>query len=317
MRGGLSVSVLFHATVATVAYVGIPYLKPEPAIIETPIYVDVVNITEVSNPPPPEPVTKPEPEKAEEPPPPPEPPKVEAPSPPPEPEPVVEAPPEPEPEPEPAPKEEVAALPPEPEPELVPEPEPKIEPVAEPKVEPKPEPKPKPKAKLSGVRPPRKPKPPDTFASVLKTLEDLKKKAPAKKPPPEAPKEQKPSFEKSIADALRSRPTKRHNRAQPLSMSEIDAVRHQIQRCWNVPAGAKDAENMVIEVAVIMNRDGTVREARVVDANRMRGDAFFRTAAEAARRAVLNPKCNKLKLPAEKFDQWQQMTLNFNPKEMF
>jgi len=49
----------------------------------------------------------------------------------------------------------------------------------------------------------------------------------------------------------------------------------------------------------------------------MRGDAFFRTAAEAARRAVLNPKCNKLKLPAEKFDQWQQMTLNFNPKEMF
>ncbi|MBT6085616.1 MAG: energy transducer TonB [Rhodospirillaceae bacterium] len=313
MRGGLSVSVLFHATVATVAYVGIPYLKPEPAIIETPIYVDVVNITEVSNPPPPEPVTKPEPEKAEEPPPPPEPPKVEAPSPPPEPEPVVEAPPEPEPEPEPAPKEEVAALPPEPEPELVPEPEPKIEPVAEPKVEPKPEPKPK----LSGVRPPRKPKPPDTFASVLKTLEDLKKKAPAKKPPPEAPKEQKPSFEKSIADALRSRPTKRHNRAQPLSMSEIDAVRHQIQRCWNVPAGAKDAENMVIEVAVIMNRDGTVREARVVDANRMRGDAFFRTAAEAARRAVLNPKCNKLKLPAGKFDQWQQMTLNFNPKEMF
>ena len=315
MRDGLSVSVLFHATVATVAYVGIPYLKPEPAIIETPIYVDVVNITEVSNPPPPEPVTKPEPEKAEEPPPPPEPPKVEAPPPPPEPEPVVEAPPEPEPEPEPepAPKEEVAALPPEPEPELVPEPEPKIEPVAEPKVEPKPEPKPK----LSGVRPPRKPKPPDTFASVLKTLEDLKKKAPAKKPPPEAPKEQKPSFEKSIADALRSRPTKRHNRAQPLSMSEIDAVRHQIQRCWNVPAGAKDAENMVIEVAVIMNRDGTVREARVVDANRMRGDAFFRTAAEAARRAVLNPKCNKLKLPAGKFDQWQQMTLNFNPKEMF
>ena len=185
--------------------------------------------------------------------------------------------------------------------------------MAEPKVEPKPEPKPK----LSGVRPPRKPKPPDTFASVLKTLEDLKKKAPAKKPPPEAPKEQKPSFEKSIADALRSRPTKRHNRAQPLSMSEIDAVRHQIQRCWNVPAGAKDAENMVIEVAVIMNRDGTVREARVVDANRMRGDAFFRTAAEAARRAVLNPKCNKLKLPAGKFDQWQQMTLNFNPKEMF
>ncbi|MBT7512164.1 MAG: energy transducer TonB [Rhodospirillaceae bacterium] len=313
MRGGLSVSVLFHATVATVAYVGIPYLKPEPAIIETPIYVDVVNITEVSNPPPPEPVTKPEPEKAEEPPPPPEPPKVEAPSPPPEPEPVVEAPPEPEPEPEPAPKEEIAALPPEPEPELVPEPEPKIEPVAEPKVELKPEPKPK----LSGVRPPRKPKPPDTFASVLKTLEDLKKKAPAKNPPPEAPKEQKPSFEKSIADALRSRPTKRHNRAQPLSMSEIDAVRHQIQRCWNVPAGAKDAENMVIEVAVIMNRDGTVREARVVDANRMRGDAFFRTAAEAARRAVLNPKCNKLKLPAGKFDQWQQMTLNFNPKEMF
>ncbi|MDD9877357.1 MAG: energy transducer TonB, partial [Magnetovibrio sp.] len=210
------------------------------------------------------------------------------------------------PEPEPEPEPEVAKLPPEPEPEPQPDPEPKPAPQAEPT--------PPPKPKLSGVRPPRKPKPPDTFASVLKTLEALKKK-PRVKQPEEKPKP-KPAFEQTIAEALK-RPEKRHNPQQPLSDSEINAVRRQIQRCWNLPAGAKDAENLVIEVAVKLNRDGTVREARVVDAQRMHTDPFFRTAAEAARRAVLNPRCNPLKLPPEKYQLWQQMTLNFNPSEMF
>ena len=76
-------------------------------------------------------------------------------------------------------------------------------------------------------------------------------------------------------------------------------------------------QNLNIAISVIMNRDGTVREAKVMDPARMTSDAFFRISAEAARRAVLNPKCTPLKLPSEKFEQWKTMKLNFNPQDMF
>jgi outer membrane biosynthesis protein TonB len=317
MRGGLVGSLLLHVAVIAFAYVGLPVLMPEEALIDTAIVVEVVNVAEESNPPPPqvEPEKPKEPEPPKEPPPPPPPPEKPAPPPPPpEPEPQPE--PAPEPEPEPAPKTE-----PEPEPEPKPEPEPEPEP--KPKAEPEPKPEPKPVPKFTERKPPRKPKPPDQFQSVLKTIEELKK-APVPKPEREPekkakkPEPAKPTFEDAIAEALKQQPsTKSHNPTQPLSISEIDLVRRQISRCWNLPAGAKGAKDMKIAIGVVMNRDGTVREARVIDSARMLRDQFFRISAEAARRAVLNPRCNPLKLPPEKYEQWQTMTLNFDPREMY
>jgi outer membrane biosynthesis protein TonB len=99
-----------------------------------------------------------------------------------------------------------------------------------------------------------------------------------------------------------------------MTMSEIDAVRRQIERCWNVPAGAKDAKNLVVDIHVAMNPDGTVREATVVDQARMQSDGSFRRAAESARRAIY--LCQPLKLPPEKYLLWQDMTLSFNPSQI-
>ncbi|MEE8394364.1 MAG: cell envelope integrity protein TolA, partial [Rhodospirillales bacterium] len=87
--------------------------------------------------------------------------------------------------------------------------------------------------------------------------------------------------------------------------------------CWNLPAGAKDAQNLDIEIKVQMNPDGTVRQAEVVDLDTMLSDPFFRSAAEAALRAVYNPRCQPFRLSRDKYAQWRTMTLNFNPKEMF
>ena len=102
--------------------------------------------------------------------------------------------------------------------------------------------------------------------------------------------------------------------SQPLTMSEIDAIRYQIQQCWSVPAGARDAEDLVVRVRVFLNSDGTIaRPPEIVDSGRR--DTFFLAAAESARRAVL--KCTPLKnLPVEKFRQWQELTLTFNPRDM-
>lgn len=81
--------------------------------------------------------------------------------------------------------------------------------------------------------------------------------------------------------------------------------------------GAKDAENLVIEIKVLMNPDGTVQQANIQNQARMLADGFFRAAAESALRAVLNPRCQPFKLPRDKYNIWQTMTLTFNPREMF
>ena len=125
------------------------------------------------------------------------------------------------------------------------------------------------------------------------------------------------SFEQSIKEALERQPSKRHNSSLPLSISEIDLVRRQISLCWILPAGAKGAKDLKISIHVIMNRDGTVREAKVMDARRMVRDTFFRITAEAARRAVLNPKCQPFRLPPNKYEKWQTMLLTFDPRDMY
>ena len=303
MRNAVGFSVLFHSAVLVIGYFGLPYIQSSPLMTDIPIMVEIVNVEEKTNAPPPapKPDKKPKQEaKKEEPKKPPPPPKASPPPPPPEPE-------------------EVAALPPEPKakPKPKPKPKPKL------KLKPKPKPKaqkPKPARKLAKVKSRRKPKPPDAFASVLKTVEKLKarpkakeKKEEKKKPPK---KEKAQTFEQQIAQALASQ-TARHNPLRPLAISEIDLVRQQIRECWSLPAGAREAEDLSIEIKMAMNPDGTVRQARILDQGRLQTDPFFRAAAESALRAVLNPRCNPLKLPPEKYQQWQNMTLIFDPQQMF
>jgi hypothetical protein len=98
-------------------------------------------------------------------------------------------------------------------------------------------------------------------------------------------------------------------------MSEIDAIRRQIERCWNVPAGARDAENLIVEIRVRLNPDGSVFQAEILDTVRLASDAFYRAAAESALRAVR--LCSPLQLPPKKYNVWKIVTLRFNPKEMF
>ena len=92
-------------------------------------------------------------------------------------------------------------------------------------------------------------------------------------------------------------------------------VRTQFESCWNIPAGARDAENLTPEFRVQMRRDGTVASTQLLNPDRM-SDPFFQAAAESANRALLNPQCQPLKLPPEKYDQWQSFTITFDPKDM-
>lgn len=302
---------------------------------------------------PPEPAATSEPVSARTPPPPPS---AVAPPPPPAPSPAAqlveavpqplskpEAAPPPAAEPEPVPTDVTEAIPvPEPkpestsavEPEPVPEPKPEPTIVAEapaPEPEPEPEPvkaEPEPTAPLPTARPKPPPKPvqaaareapvvpeepkkkpdeQDAFLNVLKTVQKLKDQAPARKEASQAPS---PKTEDSTARRASFDP----NRS--LSVSEMDAIRRQVSNCWLVPAGAKDAGALIVEIDVVMNPDRTVRSATVVDRARMAADPFFRAAAESALRALRSPTCTPLKLPPEKYETWNRFTITFDPKDM-
>jgi len=106
-------------------------------------------------------------------------------------------------------------------------------------------------------------------------------------------------------------PSERNNRGELLTL-----IRGQISRCWNVPAGARDAKDLVVEIRVIVDRDGAVQQATIVDQGRLGSDPFFRAAAESARRAFFNPLCRPLHLPAEKYAIWKDLVVDFSPKDI-
>ena len=149
------------------------------------------------------------------------------------------------------------------------------------------------------------------MTSVLKTVEKLKQKA------QHEPKKEEEKLQKyKIPEKLRQLTQRPFDESAPMTISELDAVARQFLKCWNVPAGARDAKNLLVEISVQANPDGTVRQAQILNQGRMRNNSFYRTAAESALRAVLNPICSPLKLPSEKYERWKLMRLKFDPRAM-
>ncbi len=283
------------------AIFGLPNLMTPPPVMEQPILVELVTVAERT-------VTQkpPEPESEKPPPPAPELKPAAKPIPPP---PVAKAP-----RPEPVKKVETPPPPAKPKEVTVPPPEPKP---AE-----KPMEKPKAPVKLASVEPPKafrtlprpraKPKRPrrqfsaDRIAALLDKDQEKKQTA---------PRAQASKTKAAKAPPAKPRAAPPRARSQPMTMSEIDAIRYQIEKCWSIPAGARDAENLVVQIKIFLNVDGSLSKAPEIVGGNRSGDPFYRTAAESARRAVL--KCQPLtNLPAEKYSNWREITLTFNPREM-
>lgn len=170
-------------------------------------------------------------------------------------------------------------------------------PLTKPKIVQKPKEKPKPKKKDP---PKQEVQQEQKMASLLKNLqesENLQKQEEDTKDEPD---------ENANINAL----------ADQLTANELSVVSAQIGGCWFMPTGAKDAQDLIVDVRIFMNPDRTVKAAQIVDRNRYSRDAFFRAAAESALRAVRNPGCSPLKLPPEKYDQWKSFVFRFDPKDM-
>jgi colicin import membrane protein len=100
--------------------------------------------------------------------------------------------------------------------------------------------------------------------------------------------------------------------AARLTQSEIDALRAQIQACWNPPVGSQDASSLIVRVKILLNQDGSLSSEPVL-MNRG-GSPTFQIAAESAMRAVR--RCAPYRLPAAKYDSWRDVEITFDPRDM-
>jgi hypothetical protein len=327
MPSGIALSAILHIGMVALILLGLPNLFRKSPPQETPIAVELVMIapqTTATHPNPyrPKPEAKPEPIVA---PPAPKPEPKPEPPPPPVPEPPASAPAAAVPAPPAPPKPEIKAPPPPPPPPPKPVEAQAPSPRPPPPPPRPPEPKPKPEPRQAHQAPRPEPKKPDP-AAFRKLIDNLDHRRPE---PAQFDALLKNLTHERLAQAEDAPPTPRRMAAtappssQPkaplgsrLTASESDLIIQQIERCWVVPAGARDADNLVIEVKAAVNPDGTVRQATIVDTGRYAADPVFRAAADSAKRAVLNPQCSPLHVPPDKYEAWHNLDLFFNPKDL-
>lgn len=295
MKKPLIYSAALHVGVLVLTIIGLPhFVKPveEREMAITVELADLAAMSETNVVAPPQESEKPEPA----------PPKPVEPKPkPPEPKPA-------EPEPEPAPD---LLTPQKPEVEEVPEPqkeEPKEEELAEIKNPPKPTNKPKPpKPKPKEEKPKEEEKPQDQQKDFSKLLADL---TPNEEPDP------KPVNTPPTETESQGQVSQIARFGENFTRSEEDDLNRGVAPCWNVNAGGKYAEDLVVSLRVTVNPDMTVQQVQVIDQGRYNSDAHFRAAADTARRALLNPTCRTLRLPAEKYEMWKVFQYDFDPSMM-
>ena len=179
---------------------------------------------------------------------------------------------------------------------LVAPPKKKDKPKPKKKDKPKEKPKPKPKKK-------EEPKKKADLSSILKSVADA-----AKKEQGEVTSKSDKEVKKAVSD--------NYNPSLPMSMTEIDAIRSQFVKCWNIPAGARNAHELRIVLDVRLRSNGSVINVELAkEEGRYYRDGFFRAAVDSAMRAV--HRCSPIKnLPPKKYETWKYLQFTFDPRDM-
>jgi outer membrane biosynthesis protein TonB len=296
LGAGVLLSVGLHGLLIAFVIFGLPiFWEPEP--LPGAIGIELAQLSDITaapvvqkegkpnNQPPQQEVQKEEPKK-ETPPPPPKPPAAAAPPPPP-----------------PPPEEEVAEAIPDPAAEKQKEADKKKEEEAKKKAEDEKKKKEQEKKKKEEEKKQQK----KDDAALQKLLTDLT----PDKPAPET--DQKPAKKKTEAKPAEpsTGPQTEQTSEIPLTASEEDGIRGQIERNWNLGslAGAPDLTGMMISLRITLQPDGTVTRAEVINSG---SSPLFRQASESAIRAVMIS--SPLKLPSGK--TYDSMVVRFHPDQV-
>jgi outer membrane biosynthesis protein TonB len=225
------------------------------------------------------------------------------------------------------------------------------QPAAPPKIEPKADPKPAKKVaekqETAAKEPPKQAEPEPDLKDLIKKSEDVeptpekpaekKAEAPPKpktKPkPPEKKKEQKLDVdevaallnkvdEEQAAPAEQTEVTGTPRRAafnsqgtdQAQAATMLEALRARISQCWSVPAGVRDGDQLLIRLQIQFNPDGSLSsEPALLNTS---GHPAFGAAVRSATSAIVGCAPYGDILPADKYDQWRSIIVNFDPSQM-
>ena len=165
-----------------------------------------------------------------------------------------------------------------------------------------------------------------------KAAEEKKKEADEKKKA-EAEKKKKQKLDVAALDALLNKendertapkksgetdgsPVQGKNEAQgddaAVAATLIDALRSRLSECWTVPPGAREA-SITVKVRFNLRKDKSVEGLPIVISGG--GDTLSDATAQSAVSAVM--ECAPYDfLPADRYDMWQEITVNFTPDMM-
>jgi outer membrane biosynthesis protein TonB len=206
----------------------------------------------------------------------------------------------------------------------------------QPRVAPEPTP-PVPKAMPAPTPPQPQPQPVEEKPkeAAAEPIVEAPRPAPRHKPrPPEEKKEEKKSFDVDKVLALLNKVAPSQQAAAPIARSAArtvrgigeqtamtadlqDALRSQIQPCWNPPVGAPHPERLIVSFDLVLNPDGSVAQPPQLTGDSTTAahrDSFVEAAAEAARRAIYT--CAPYKLPADRYQEWRESVFTFDPRQM-
>ena len=116
-------------------------------------------------------------------------------------------------------------------------------------------------------------------------------------------------------DAVQGETNTDYNPDLPMSISEISAIRSQIERAWNASAFSGGDENLSMKVTlrVGLDKDGNVLSVRPV--SQSGSGSTYRAFVDSAVRAVHDASPLK-NLPADKYHSWQEIELSFDSNGM-
>ncbi len=168
----------------------------------------------------------------------------------------------------------------------------------------------------ASVRPRARPTRPAETESDTETATAPPEPTPPEPTPPDTDRE-------AVSDALAaalgqdSAPAERRPSGPPLSAGEKDALRVAVQQCWNVGSLSSDALATTVVVAVSMAETGKPEMSSIRMLSHTGGSASAaQQAYEAARRAIIRCGADGFDLPQEKYAQWRDIEMTFNPEKM-
>ena len=171
-------------------------------------------------------------------------------------------------------------------------------------------------APTASVRPRARPPRPAPSETETETATAPPEPTPPEPTPPETDRD---AVQDALAAALgeQSAPAERGASGPPLSAGEKDALRVAVQQCWNVGSLSSEALATTVVVAVSMTETGKPERSSIRMLSHSGGPAdAAQQAYEAARRAIIRCGADGFDLPQEKYAQWRDIEMTFNPEKM-